>query len=566
MKWTIGKKLIVSFLSIVFLLLLFGLFTLNTIKVIKIKGELYNQLVDQKDLIADILPPPAYIIESYLCAMEIATVEEEPRAREQLLARLKELAEGPGYYRERMEFWEKNLKGDQIRAVFLQDAALHAKKFFGIVSADFSTAVRENRMDKAREIFQRQLKPEYIAHRQAIDKVVEMANANFSQLEQHAAEALQWRHYAMVLFFAVTVVLALVLGLLISRNISRPITEGIRILEGVAQGDMVQRIPARLRNRGDEIGMMADSLHTMTMHLGAMIRDVVLGVKQLSSSSSDLVAVSRQLSSTAQETADKSGMVAVAAEEMNANIQSVSTATEQSSRNVNMVAATIKEVIATINKIARNADNARSISEGAVKQAQTTSGKMASLGDSARNIGKVTETITEISEQTNLLALNATIEAARAGEAGKGFAVVANEIKELARQTAVATVDIKEQIGEMQATTAMTVEDIESISRVITEINQVINVIAKSVEEQSAASSDIADNISKASSGIAEVNESVSQSTVVIAEMTREIAGINQQTNHVKDGSSQVRTSAQGLSELAAQLEQLAGLFKIAEK
>jgi len=79
---------------------------------------------------------------------------------------------------------------------------------------------------------------------------------------------------------------------------------------------------------------------------------------------------------------------------------------------------------------------------------------MTELGMAAQTVDKVTEAITEIFEQTNLLALNATIEAARAGEAGKGFAVVANEIKELAKQTATATHNIKQQIEGVQQTAA----------------------------------------------------------------------------------------------------------------
>jgi methyl-accepting chemotaxis protein len=175
----------------------------------------------------------------------------------------------------------------------------------------------------------------------------------------------------------------------------------------------------------------------------------------------------------------------------------------------------------------------------------------------------VTEVITEISEQTNLLALNATIEAARAGEAGKGFAVVANEIKELARQTASATVDIKNQINDMQVTTSATVKDIEAISKVIEDINGVINGIATAVEEQSTASSEIANNISQASHGITEVNENVAQSTVVIADITRDIAGINEQVNHVGDASNQILASAQGLSDLAIRVKKLMDKFKV---
>jgi len=562
-RWTIGKKLTVSFLTLAFIFLLFGIFTQNTIKEIKIKGILYSQLIDNKDLIADILPPPAYIIESYLCAMEVATVEEDTQAREKLLVRLKELSDGPGFYRERMEFWNNNLKDSQIRSVFLQDASQHAQKFFGIVLGEFSSAVRNNQMDKAREIFSKQLKPEYLEHRQAIDKVVEMANAGFTQLEIHASEELQWRQYAMIIFFVSVVALALSLSILISRSISRPITAGVKILEVIAQGDLLQLVPAELRKRGDEVGMMANSLHSMAAQLASMIRDIVIGVRKLTSSSNDLAAISNQLFAAARETADKSAVVATAAEEMSANIQSVSAATEQSSSNVNMVASSTEEMIATINEIAQNAEKARIISEGAVQQAQRTSEKMASLGDSARNIGRVTEAITEISEQTNLLALNATIEAARAGEAGKGFAVVANEIKELARQTSAATVNIKNQISEMQSTTSMTVEDIGKISQVIIEINHVISGIAAAVEEQSVASGEIAGNISQASLGIAEVNENVAHSTGVIAEIARDIGSINRQSNQVKNGSSQVQLSAQGLSELAAQLENLVKKFKV---
>jgi methyl-accepting chemotaxis protein len=269
------------------------------------------------------------------------------------------------------------------------------------------------------------------------------------------------------------------------------------------------------------------------------------------------------LSSAARNTADKSGTVAAAAEELNANVQSISVAIEQSSNNVNMVSISTEEMTATINEISLNAEKARSISEGAVKQSRLTSEIMATLGESAKKIGRVTETITEISEQTNLLALNATIEAARAGEAGKGFAVVANDIKELARQTAEATVDIKNQIDEMQITTTTTVEDMERISAVITEINKVIGGIATSVEEQSGTSSEISNNISQASRGIAEVNQSVAQNTVAITDITRDIADIYQQSKQVGIGSDQVQASAQGLTKLATNLEDMVKKFRV---
>ena len=144
---------------------------------------------------------------------------------------------------------------------------------------------------------------------------------------------------------------------------------------------------------------------------------------------------------------------------------------------------------------------------------------MDSLGEAAHGIGKVVETIIEISEQVNLLALNATIEAARDGDAGKGFNVVANEIKELAKQTSETTLDIKFKIKDIQDSTGSTIMGINEISGVIDNVNQIVGTIATSVEEQSAVSRKIADNISQASRGMQEVNKNINQSSIASKEI-----------------------------------------------
>jgi len=358
------------------------------------------------------------------------------------------------------------------------------------------------------------------------------------------------------------VCISLALIFFITQGIVRPIRRTANMLKDISEGegDLTKRLEAVSR---DEVGQLAVWFNTFLDKLQTLVKDIGVKSLALDSAAAELTRLSEGMSVEAVGMCARSGSVAAATEEMSVNIQSVSAAMEQSTSNVNMVASSTEEMTATVNEIAQSAEKARAISEGAVKQSQKTSERMLELGESARKIGRVTETITEISEQTNLLALNATIEAARAGEAGKGFAVVANEIKELARQTAAATVDIKNQISEMQHTTTTTVEDIEKISVVIGEINSVINGIATAVEEQSAASGEISNNISQASQGIAEVNENVAQSTVVIADITRDISGINQQSNQVGDGSRQVQLSAQGLSDLAAQLENLVKKFKV---
>jgi methyl-accepting chemotaxis protein len=384
--------------------------------------------------------------------------------------------------------------------------------------------------------------------------------AEIDQAEAFAAIK-DLKHAAVIV--AIAGMLAIViLALMITRSIVRPIRGVVDSLAELAhgEGDLTVRLPA---GGSDEVGDLARRFNEFMEKLHSMIRDIVKGVQTLSSSFTELSAISQQMSASAEQTSTKSSTVSSAAEEMSANMNSVTAAMEQSSTNTNMVSSAAEEMTATIGEIARNAEKARAISDEAVHQSKGAGHQMAELGNAAQAIGKVTETITEISEQTNLLALNATIEAARAGEAGKGFAVVANEIKELAKQTAEATLDIRQQIEGMQNATDTTVLSIEKIGQVITNINEIVATIATAVEEQSVSTKEIADNIAQVSSGIQEVNENVAQSSKVAADITGDIAEVNQAAGEIASSSSQVRLSADELSTLSEQLNALVGRFKV---
>ena len=383
--------------------------------------------------------------------------------------------------------------------------------------------------------------------------------AEIDEAEAFAAvKALQWEAFIVA---AIGIIAIGVVALLITRAIVRPVQGVVVNLTDLAEGegDLTTRLPVTTR---DEIGELAQRFNEFMNKLHNMIQDITKGVDTLSSSSTELSAISQQMSANAEQTSRKSDSVATAAEGMSGNMNSVSAAMEQSSTNTGIVASAAEEMTATINEIAKNAENARTISDQAVSQTKDAGEQMDALGKAAQAIGKVTETITEISEQTNLLALNATIEAARAGDAGKGFAVVANEIKELAKQTAEATLDIKQQIDGIQNSTVETVDAINQIGKVIDNVNEIVATIATAVEEQSVSTKEIAGNISQISSGIGEVNENVAQSSSVAGEITQSISEVNQAAGEMANSSSQVRLSAEELSKLAEQLNGMVGKFK----
>lgn len=364
----------------------------------------------------------------------------------------------------------------------------------------------------------------------------------------------------ILLTLTVAFTISLGLGIFITRLIRNPMRKAAVFASELAEGDFRNEIEI---SSNDEIGIFLRSLNTMVQTLKKTLENITNGIETLSSSSTELSTVSQTMSAEASTTSDRSRSVAVAAEEMSTNLNNVAAAMEESATNVSMVAAATEEMAATISTISNNAEKARTISEVAVTQAADASSSMNELNKAASDIGNVTETITEISEQTNLLALNATIEAARAGDAGKGFAVVANEIKDLAHQTAQATMDIKARIEDVQKTTGQTVGQIDKVVTVIEEINEIVSNMAISIEEQSGATSEITTNIAQAAGGIQEVNENVSSSSHVAQTITQDINGVSNSAKEINDSSTSVEQSAEQLAKLAEQLSSIVKQFRL---
>ena len=398
--------------------------------------------------------------------------------------------------------------------------------------------------------------------RDFLDKLTGINEKNAATDRMQAATAYRNTLGALIVVLAIGTLAGMVMAWLSSRSIVNPVNATVAGLKDIAEGegDLTKRLEA---TRADEVGQLATWFNTFLDKLQTLVKDVTSRSQSLGAAAAELTRLSENMKTGAGDMSAKSGSVATAAEQMSANINSVAAAMEEASTNISMVASAAEEMTATINEISQSTEKARKITDQAVAKAGDCSHQVVGLGQAAQEIGKVVETITDISEQVNLLALNATIEAARAGEAGRGFAVVANEIKELAKQTAEATMEIKAKVAGIQKSTEGTINGIEDITKVVNDVNDVVGTIATAVEEQSVTTREIAGNVAQASQGIGEVNTNISQSSTVSGQIAAEIAEVNTAAGQMSQNSSQVNTNTRGLSDLADELNAMVGRFKV---
>jgi len=553
----IGQKLLLLSVVLIAGYAVFGWLSFSTLNKLRINGNLYNHIIMSKDLIADVLPPPEYIIESYMNVLQMAD-ETDPDQMDYFAAELKKHQTD---YDERHKFWinEPLLESGALRDAMLIGAYEPAVRFYDIVFSQFIPALKKGDREYAKKLARGELKSLYLAHRKSVDQVVLGATEKYEKTEALAGESIKQNTRLLFTIVIAVIVAAMILSFIIRTSITRPLQVVVSAISKIEKGDMTVRVGLE---QEDELGILSKALDNLSAKLQTIFSNLRLSSETLASSAEKLSSIGRQVTSTTEKmTVNINAMVGGVAE-ASANANEVAGTAEQMSANMNTMAAAVEELSSSINQISNNAGDTSKIAGEATVKSREATGAMNKLGFAAKEIGQVTSVIKRIADKTNLLALNATIEAASAGAAGKGFAVVAGEIKELATQSARSADDIAQRIENIQLDTDEAVTVISAVTDIITKINQSLEVISDHVGQQTKASNEIASNVAQVNVGARRVASAIGE----VAKGNKEMASSAEEVakNSISaENTRQINQGADELARLASDLKRVLSQFKV---
>lgn len=569
----------------------FSLFAYATIALVKVNGALYRQIAQGKDLIADVLPPPEYIIESYVNSLEMLEAPDQARL-EALVQQSKTLRQ---QYDERHAYWLREIEDGRLKDLLTQKSYGPAKQFFQIKDSQFLPALLQGDKAKAREILTDQLVPNYRSHRDVIDKVVKEGIQRNQQGEQSVSWISTVSISLLSAYFLVAMVFSIYAAILIATSILKPLSNVVDVMDKVAAGDYTQRVEAMGRDEFSRLAAVtnqaiaasekalkdvqeasdrestieharteaerraSESLRSKVDHLlgvvqaasrGDLTQTVVVegeeavdelaaGIRRMLGELAHLIGQAAnsalQFSEVSQAIADGAQELARGSQNQNASVEEITSAME-------CLVTTIEEVKDNAAAANRMAGDTNQLANRGGEAVQQSISAMALIRTSSEKISEIIQVISEIANQTNLLALNAAIEAARAGEHGMGFAVVADEVRKLAERSNYAAREVSVLIKE---STQRVAEGVELSERTNSSLREIIGGVESTATK------------------IGEIATSTAEQATAAREISRAIQCITQVAEQSAASSEEMAASSEELGAQASALRDLTSRFKV---
>jgi methyl-accepting chemotaxis protein len=387
----------------------------------------------------------------------------------------------------------------------------------------------------------------------AIDQIVETVNDNTKHFQQAHKEQLAVQIRWMAVCASLFILALLLVGAYIVRSISKTTAQLISHLTHQA-GDMREGkadLTKIIRTSDDEFGEIAGAFDVFTAAARDIMCRLATNSEQLASATEEMSSGAGQSAETARVQSDQTHQVATAMQEMSATVQQISEHSEKA-------ASASQSAAQAARRGGQVADETLSTMRSIAESTKAVASRIAELGKSSEQIGKIIAVIDDIADQTNLLALNAAIEAARAGEQGRGFAVVADEVRKLAERTTKATKEIATMIESIQAETKSAVQAMEKGSREVQVGVEKTTASGAALEEIIKMSEQVGDMISQIATAAIEQSSASEQINANVSQ----ISGSTQESSATAD---QMAKACQDLSSLAFDLQVMVSNFKLGE-
>jgi methyl-accepting chemotaxis protein len=495
---TIRKLVLVAAGLMLGLLCIGGVIAASRINLIRIGGPVQTELQQASDLVADILPPPEYVIEPYLDALQLMLA---PAQYDDIAKRIAKLHRD---YDDRHAYWLASHLDPTVRASLVDAAHKPAAAFWTELETKFLPAIKAGDTAATAASYAR-LSTDYIAQRAMVERSVALATAYQAQLTDHAAGQLSMAIGLLIGLAALVVGLVVACGMLLLRKVVTPLHDIASATTVLANGGSA-KVP--FIDRSDELGTIAKAVelfrvagvervaaeeaNTETQRL--VTSALRAGVATLSSGDltkaiatvfpadyeevrtdfNDAVTKLRDMIQVVIEIAEGirvgSDEIAQASEDLARRTESNAASLEQTSAALVQIDGRVKATTtASITTVAR-ADQAISTVRGGRATAEHAVAAMGRVSVSAKGIDSVIEGVDKIAFQTRVLAMNAAVEAGRAGDAGRGFAVVADLVSALAMRAEEEAKRARDQLTVTQSEIITAVEAVQQVDGALANI------------------------------------------------------------------------------------------------